>query len=72
MQMVELDPNKVMQMIGVSTFHQAFEFGLDYSVSRGNMEAWCSEFFDMEDSNDVWSLIDTTIKQIKHTHESLV
>jgi hypothetical protein len=71
MQTAEWDPNKVMQEIGTTTYRNAFEYGLDYEVSRGNMEAWCEEFFDMEDSNDVWSFIDVCIKQVKQTRKAL-
>ena len=72
MKLVELDPDKIMQEIGTTTYRNAFEYGLDYKVSRGNMEAWCEEFFDMEDSNDVWEMISICIHQIKQMRKALV
>ena len=71
MQLVELDPNDLMQLIGTTTYRNAFEYGLDHIDSRRNMIAYCEEFFDMEDSNDVWSFTDVCIKQIKKTRKAL-
>ena len=71
MQLVELDPNDLMQQIGVTTYRNAFEYGLDHGDSRRNMIAYCEEFFDMENSNDVWSFTDVCIKQIKKTRKAL-
>ena len=71
MQLVELDPNDLMQLIGTTTYRNAFEYGLDHIDSRRNMIAYCEEFFDMEDSNDVWEFTDVCIKQIKKTRKAL-
>ena len=71
MQLVELDPDDLMQLIGTTTYRNAFEYGLDHIDSRRNMISFCEEFFDMEDSNDVWEFTDVCIKQIKKTRKAL-
>ena len=71
MQLVELDPDALMQLIGTTTYRNAFEYGLDHIDSRRNMIAYCEEFFDMEDSNDVWEFTDVCVKQIKKTRKAL-
>ena len=71
MQLVELDPDALMQLIGTTTYRNAFEYGLDHSDSRRNMISFCEEFFDMEDSNDVWEFTDVCVKQIKKTRKAL-
>ena len=68
---VELDPDELVQMIGTATYRNAFDFGLDHDVSRLNMVAYSEEFFDMNNSNDVWECTHGTIKQIKRMRKAL-
>lgn len=68
---IELNPDELMQQIGTATYRNAFEYGLDHIESRRNMISFCEEFFDMNDSNDVWQLTDLCIKQINQTRKAL-
>lgn len=68
---IELNPDELMQQIGTATYRNAFEYGLDHIDSRRNMVAYCEEFFDMNDSNDVWQMTDVCIKQINQTRKAL-
>ena len=66
------DPAEIdsfMQRICEATYRSAIDNELSKLEAHQNMVSFCEEFFDMEDANMVWEIIDRVIRQIEAIKE---
>lgn len=63
--------NDLVDFISYTTYQSHFDNELSLAASELNMEAWMSEFFDLDQGPEMYQLIDLTIDRIEAMEKAL-